>query len=77
MDEKPPLIDKAISIKERQIELLKERRDALINKAVTKGLNLNVKMKDSGGMDWADSEHWEIYRLKALISWVRIQVSVK
>ena len=48
LDEKTALTDKSIMIKERQIELLKERRDALINKAVTKGLNPNVKMKDSG-----------------------------
>ncbi|MFN8298117.1 MAG: restriction endonuclease subunit S [Chitinophagales bacterium] len=51
LNSKTALIDKAISIKERQIELLKERRDALINKAVTKGLNPKVKMKDSG-VEW-------------------------
>lgn len=41
-------IDKLIEKKERQIELLQEKRSALISNAVTKGLDPNVKMKDSG-----------------------------
>ncbi len=58
-------IDKAISIKERQIELLKERRQILIHQAVTRGLNPNVKMKDSG-VEWIGEipEHWEIKKLR-------------
>lgn len=51
LDRKTALIDKAIAIKEKQIELLKERRQILIHKAVTRGLNPNVKLKDSG-VDW-------------------------
>lgn len=59
LDEKTALIDKLISTKQRKIELLKEKRPALINHAVTKGLNPNVKMKDSG-IEWIGEipEHW-------------------
>ncbi|MBI3137900.1 MAG: restriction endonuclease subunit S [Sphingobacteriales bacterium] len=65
LDKKIALIDKAIAIKERQIELLKERRQILINRAVTRGLNPNVKMKDSG-VEWIGEipKHWEIKKLK-------------
>jgi type I restriction enzyme S subunit len=48
LDEKIDLIDRFISIKERKISLLKEQRTSLINQVVTKGLNSNVKLKDSG-----------------------------
>jgi type I restriction enzyme S subunit len=51
LDEKTELIDKLISTKERKITLLKEQRTLLINQVVTKGLNPNVKMKDSG-VEW-------------------------
>ena len=65
LDRKTALIDKAIAIKEQQIELLKERRQILIHKAVTRGLNPDVKMKDSG-VDWIGDipEHWEVKKLK-------------
>jgi type I restriction enzyme S subunit len=61
LDRKTALIDKAISIKEKQIELLKERKQVLIYKAVTRGLKPNVKMKDSG-VEWIGEipEHWEV-----------------
>lgn len=48
LDEKTELIDRLISTKEIKISLLKEQRTSLINQIVTKGLNPNVKMKDSG-----------------------------
>jgi len=51
LDRKTALIDQAIDIKQKQIELLKERRQILIHKAVTRGLNPNVKMKESG-VEW-------------------------
>jgi type I restriction enzyme S subunit len=65
LDRKTALIDKAIRIKERQIELLKERRQILIHKAVTRGLNPNVKMKDSG-VEWIGEipEGWSGSMLK-------------
>jgi len=67
LDSKTALIDEAISIKQQQIELLKERRQILIHKAVTRGLNPNVKMKDSG-VEWIGEipEGWEVKRLKHL-----------
>jgi type I restriction enzyme S subunit len=48
LDEKTELIDRLISTKELKITLLKEQRTSLINEVVTKGLNTDVKMKDSG-----------------------------
>src|SRR5690606_30157600 len=65
LDRKTAQIDKAIAQKERLIELLKERRQILIHNAVTKGLNPNVKMKDSG-VEWIGEipEHWEVRRIK-------------
>jgi len=59
---------RAIAAKlERLIELLKEQRAAIINEAVTKGLNPDVKMKDSG-IEWLGEipEHWVIKRFKHL-----------
>jgi type I restriction enzyme S subunit len=65
LDEKTELIDKLISTKERKITLLKEQRTSLINQVVTKGLNPNVKMKDSG-VEWIGEipEHWTIPQTK-------------
>lgn len=65
LDRKTTLIDQAIDIKQKQIELLKERRQILIHQAVTRGLNPEVKMKDSG-VEWIGEvpEHWEVKRLK-------------
>jgi type I restriction enzyme S subunit len=69
LDEKTELINKLISTKERKITLLKEQRTSLINEVVTKGLNPNVKMKDSG-VEWIGDipEHWEITKLKYLVT---------
>jgi type I restriction enzyme S subunit len=69
LDRKTALINQAIDIKQKQIELLKERRQILIHKAVTRGLNPNVKMKDSG-VEWIGEipEHWEVFELKRLIN---------
>lgn len=65
LDEKTAKIDEAISIKQKQIELLKERRQILIHKAVTRGLNPDVPLKPSG-VDWIGDipEHWEVKRIK-------------
>lgn len=67
LDRKTAQIDKAIAQKERLIELLKERRQILIHNAVTKGLNPNVKMKDSG-VEWIGEipEHWEVRKVTHL-----------
>jgi type I restriction enzyme S subunit len=65
LDENTGLIDKLISTKERKITLLIEQRTSLINEVVTKGLNPNVKMKDSG-VEWIGEipEHWTIPQTK-------------
>ena len=58
-------IDMAIAQQQKMIDLLNERKQIIINNAVTTGLNLNVKMKDSG-VEWIGEipEHWEVRRLK-------------
>ena len=60
-------IDALVARKERLIELLQEKRTALITRAVTRGLNPNVPMKDSG-IKWLGEipAHWEVKRLKHL-----------
>lgn len=60
IDRETARIDAIIAKKTRFIELLKEKRSALITHAVTKGINPNVKMKDSG-VEWIGEvpEHWE------------------
>ena len=72
LDDKTAKIDQAIAIKEKEIALLKERRQILIQKAVTKGLAPNVKLKDSG-VDWIGKipEHWEVRKLVSLCRFVR------
>lgn len=56
-------IDEAIAIKEKQIELLKERKQIIIQQAVTQGLDPTVPMKDSG-VEWIGKipAHWEVRR---------------
>ncbi|APL93036.1 hypothetical protein RG73_24495 (plasmid) [Escherichia coli] len=67
LDKKTALIDEAISIKEQQISLLKERKQIIIQQAVTQGLDPNVPMKDSG-MDWIGKipQHWKLKPNKCL-----------
>ena len=58
-------IDEAIAQQQKMIDLLNERKQIIINNAVTKGLDPNVKMKPSG-IDWIGDipEHWELSQLK-------------
>lgn len=69
LDYKTGLIDAIIAQKETLIKKLKEQRQAIINEAVTKGLNPNVKLKDSG-IKWLGDipEHWELVKLKYLVN---------
>jgi len=69
LDQKTAQIDKAISLKGQMIEQLGERRQILINDAVTKGLDKNVKMKDSG-VEWIGEipEEWEINKFRFLFN---------
>ncbi|PKF79529.1 hypothetical protein CW749_11100 [Vibrio sp. vnigr-6D03] len=61
LDKRTSQIDEAIAIKQKQIELLKERKQIIIQKAVTQGLDSNVPLKESGiiGLGLV-AEHWDI-----------------
>lgn len=67
LDTKTSHIDSLIEITQRKIELLKEKRTSIINEVVTKGLNPEVEMKDSG-IEWIGDipSHWELPRLNNL-----------
>lgn len=64
LDRETAKIDALIAEQRRLIELLKEKRQAVISHAVTKGLNPDAKMKPSG-VEWLGDvpEHWEIRRI--------------
>ncbi len=67
LDRETARIDALVAKKGRLIDLLQEQRTALITRAVTKGLDPNVPMKDSG-VEWLGEipAHWEVKPLKAL-----------
>jgi type I restriction enzyme S subunit len=67
LDQETAKIDNLIAEQERLIALLKEKRQAVISHAVTKGLNPDVPMKDSG-VEWLGEvpEHWGMVPLKYL-----------
>lgn len=69
LDEKCSKIDRTIENQKKIIEKLKEYKQSLITETVTKGLNPNVKMKDSG-IEWIGQipEHWDMRRLRYLFS---------
>jgi len=69
LDEKCSKIDRAVGQKEKLVELLKERKQIVIQNAVTKGLNPNAKMKDSG-VEWIGNipDHWEVRRSKYIFA---------
>ena len=68
LDDKTAKIDQAITIKQKQIELLKQRRQILIHKAVTRGLNEDIKLKESG-VEWIGEipSHWNCVKFKYII----------
>ncbi|SPX41024.1 Probable type I restriction modification system, specificity component HsdS2 [Haemophilus influenzae] len=61
LDDKTAKIDRAVELAEKQIALLKEHKQILIQNAVTRGLNPDVPLKDSG-VEWIGQvpEHWEL-----------------
>ena len=71
LDRETTRIDALISKKTRFIELLREKRQALITHAVTKGLDPSVKMKDSG-VEWLGEvpEHWAVRPLKYVVTFL-------
>jgi type I restriction enzyme S subunit len=68
LDQETVKIDALVEEQRRLIELLKEKRQAVISHAVTKGLNPDVPMKDSG-IEWLGKvpKHWRVKRLKQII----------
>ena len=71
LDRKTAKIDALVAKKERLIELLQEKRTALITRAVTRGLDPSVPMKDSG-IEWLGEipAHWNVTRIKNLSPFV-------
>ena len=68
LNEKTAQIDEVISQKQKLIELLKERKQIVINDAVTKGLDKDVEFVDSG-VEWIGKipNHWEVKKMKYFI----------
>ncbi|MBU2600495.1 restriction endonuclease subunit S [bacterium] len=68
LDQKTSKIDELIKKNEKLVELLKEKRQAIISHAVTKGLDPNVEMKDSG-VEWIGKvpEHWGVSPIKRIV----------
>lgn len=81
LDQKTTQIDQAIALKQQQIEKLNEYKQIVIQNAVTKGLNPNAPMKDSG-VAWIGNipEHWEVISLRYLFNFLnyrRIPISAE
>jgi len=78
LDYKTEKINRFITKKKQLVELLKEQKAAIINQAVTKGINPNVPMKDSG-IEWLGKipEHWETTKLTGVSNFVRGNSSFK
>jgi type I restriction enzyme S subunit len=72
LDHETAKIDALIAEQQRLIELLQEKRQAVISQAVTKGLNPDAPMKDSG-VEWLGEvpEHWEVLPIKHTCSLLR------
>lgn len=72
LDTKCEQIDRAVAQKEKVVELLNERRQILIQRAVTRGLNPDVELRDSG-IDWIGQipAHWEVSFMKHLLSGIQ------
>ena len=75
LDNKTQKIDQLIDLTEKKIELLKEQRTSLINQSVTKGLNPNVEMKDSG-VEWIGEipHNWLVTTVKILIGMGEVEI---
>ncbi len=68
LDDKTAKIDQAVDLAEKQIALLKEHKQILIQNAVTRGLNPDVPLKDSG-VEWIGQvpEHWDVSSLGKML----------
>ncbi len=77
LDQETSKIDALITEQQRLIELLKEKRQAVISHAVTKGLNPDVRMKPSG-VEWLGEvpEHWALKRLKHVSPFIAVGIVI-
>ena len=77
LDVETAKIDELVAEQRRLIELLKEKRQAVISHAVTKGLNPNVPLKPSG-IEWLGDvpEHWTLKRLKHISPFITVGIVV-
>ena len=77
LDRETGKIDALVAEQEKLIQLLREKRQAVISHAVTKGLNPAAPMKDSG-IEWLGDvpAHWEVVPLKQVVSQIESGVSV-
>lgn len=78
LDQKCGEIDELITLQEEMITKLQSYKQSVITEAVTKGLNKNVSLKDSG-IEWIGEipEHWEVKRLKNVCSQINIKENSK
>ncbi|HHF6437981.1 TPA: restriction endonuclease subunit S [Haemophilus influenzae] len=76
LDDKTAKIDQAVDLAEKQIALLKEHKQILIQNAVTRGLNPDVPLKDSG-VEWIGQvpEHWDVQRSKFIFKKIERKVN--
>jgi type I restriction enzyme S subunit len=78
LDRETAKIDALIAEQQRLIELLKEKRQAVISHAVTKGLDPEAPMKDSG-IEWLGEvpAHWDVWRLKHISPQITVGIVVE
>ncbi|MCK8926756.1 restriction endonuclease subunit S [Haemophilus influenzae] len=76
LDDKTAKIDRAVDLAEKQIALLKEHKQILIQNAVTRGLNPDVPLKDSS-VEWIGQvpEHWDVQRSKFIFKKIERKVN--
>ena len=69
LDKTCAVIDKTMEAKQKQLEILDALRKSIIHKAVTRGLNDSVELKDSG-VEWLERipRHWEVRRIKDIVA---------
>lgn len=72
LDQKTAELDHLISEKKQLVKLYQEEKTAIINQAVTKGINPKAKLKDSG-IEWLGDipEHWEVGTIKSISSYFK------
>ena len=76
LDKKTEQIDRLVEKIQKKIDLLKEQRTSLINQYVTKGLDPNVEMKDSG-VEWIGEIPRRVVRLKKILVNRKLQMVTK